>query len=153
MAGTATFALMSEFQIRQLFVSDAPQVSELARELGYDVSANDASLRIAGLAARRECAFAGVRDGSVVGWIHAADRRLLQEPPVLEIGGLVVAEGSRGMGVGQRLVDAVNRWGKQRGHDKLFVRSNVTRSDAHGFYEELGFSRDKTSHTFSRSID
>ncbi|MCP4305100.1 MAG: GNAT family N-acetyltransferase [bacterium] len=143
---------MSDIQIRPLFASDAPRVAELSRELGYEVSTNDASLRIAGLEARRECAYAGLVDSLLVGWIHAADRRLLQEPPVLEIGGLVVAETSRGKGVGQRLVEAVNRWGRKRGHTQLFVRSNVTRSDAHGFYEVLGFVRDKTSHTFSRSI-
>ena len=144
---------MSDIQIRPLFTSDASRVAELARDLGYDVSRNDASVRIAALDARRECAYAGLMEGVLVGWVHATDRRLLQEPAVLEIGGLVVAEESRGRGVGQRLVEAVNRWGRQRGHTQLLVRSNVTRSDAHGFYEGLGFIRAKTTHTFLRSIE
>ena len=144
---------MSDIQVRPLMPSDAPRVAELARELGYDVTPNDASLRIAGLEARSECAYVAVSDGTVVAWIHAVDRRLLQEPAVLEIGGLVVAEPSRGIGIGQRLVEAVNRWGRRRGHNRLLVRSNLTRLDAHGFYEGLGFANDKTTHTFSRSID
>ena len=76
---------MSDIQVRPLMPSDAPRVAELARELGYDVTPNDASLRIAGLEARSECAYVAVSDGTVVAWIHAVDRRLLQEPAVLEI--------------------------------------------------------------------
>ena len=144
---------MGDIEIRPLFPSDAPRIAELARGLGYAVSTNEATARIAALTARQECAFVGVVQGEVVGWIHATDRRLLQYPRVLEIGGLVVAEASRGIGVGQQLIAAVTRWGRQRGHDRLLVRANVSRSDAHEFYEQLGFERDKTSHTFLRALD
>ncbi len=77
----------------------------------------------------------------------------MQYPRVLEISGLAVAATARGQGVGTCLVDAVTQWGRSRGHDQLFVRSNVARDEAHQFYESVGFTRQKTSYTFAKAIE
>lgn len=143
---------MGELELRHLQVADAPRVASLAKELGYVVSVDEAATRIEALG-DDSCAFIGLVAGEVVGWIQATNRQLLQERRVLEIGGLVVAEASRGSGVGRLLIEAVEQWGRDRDHDQLFVRSSVAREDAHGFYEFLGFSNKKTSYTFLKEIE
>ncbi len=133
--------------------TDGPAVTSLSQELGYAVTLREVCERIGHLADDSlAVAFVGTVDGTVAGWIEAHDRRLVQSPRVLEIGGLVVADEHRGSGVGRRLVEAVGSWGQARNQDTLYVRSNVNRDAAHEFYENLGFERHKTSYTFSMPL-
>jgi GNAT superfamily N-acetyltransferase len=88
----------------------------------------------------------------VVGWIHALDRELLQSRPTVEIGGLVVSESFRGLGVGRKLMNAVTDWTRERGHATLWVLAGSVRVDTHSFYESIGFDLLKTSMTFVRPV-
>jgi predicted N-acetyltransferase YhbS/diadenosine tetraphosphate (Ap4A) HIT family hydrolase len=139
-------------EIRRMMASDAEAVTWLSIQLGYDASPDAVRNWVTKDDARR-IALVAVADGEVVGWVQAHDRELLQSPRVAEIGGLVVDKGWRGSGVGRRLVDAVAEWGRERWHTGLYVRSNVVRDGAHGFYERLGFERVKTSHTYTMGIE
>ena len=132
--------------------ADAPQVAELARQLGYNPSTGEISDWL-DASHNQRVALVVEEDDKIVGWIQAHDLELLQYPRVLEIGGLIVDERARGAGIGKLLVVAVADWGRDRGHTEIFVRSNVTRDGAHNFYEGLGFERTKTSHTFSVDIE
>jgi ribosomal protein S18 acetylase RimI-like enzyme len=85
-----------------------------------------------------------------VGRVHALDRELLQAKPMVEIGGLVVSENSRGQGIGENLVDAVANLARERGQDVLWVMSGSTRVESHRFYESIGFDLLKMSMTFAR---
>lgn len=144
---------MTQVKIRKMGVMDGPAVTELSQDLGYEVSLREVCERIGHLADDTfAVAFVGTVDGIVAGWIEAHDRRLVQSPRVLEIGGLVVAEEHRGSGVGRLLVESVGAWGRARNQDTLYVRSNVIRELAHEFYEKIGFERHKTSYTFSMPI-
>ncbi len=139
---------MSDITIRRLIKADAGPVAELAGQLGYELTAAAVRRWVAATDETRVVLVAET-DGAVIGWIEAHDLLLLQEPPVMEIGGLVVAEWSRGRGVGQQLVAAATEWGGERGHTRVIVRSNVTREGAHAFYEGLGFRHLKMSNTFA----
>ena len=145
---------MSEIVVRPMTIADGEAVSELACELGYEVTLREAYERIGAFDADGQAvAFVALIAGEIAGWIQAHDRRLLQYPRVLEIGGMVVSEAHRGAGVGKRLLDAITTWAKARGHTELFVRSNVTRDVAHDFYLSQGFQRFRTSHTYSKAIE
>ena len=63
---------------------------------------------------------------------------------------LVVDERARGRGVGRALVDASVGWARSRGCVLLEVTSNRRRSDAHAFYEHLGFER--SSYRFAKPL-
>jgi GNAT superfamily N-acetyltransferase len=52
---------------------------------------------------------------------------------------LVVSERARGLGVGQRLVDAAAETARRWGCNRLLVTTHVRRADAHAFYERIGF--------------
>lgn len=143
---------MDEITVRVAADSDAGSLSELADQLGYDRSADDIAAWLGKPDEARIVLVAEI-GGMLVGWIQAQDTEFLQYSRYLEIAGLVVADGQRGRGIGRHLVDAATDWGRRRGHSEVRVRSNVTRSRAHGFYESLGFARVKTSYTFARRLD
>lgn len=142
---------MDEITIRPALVEDAAALSALSHQLGYGRSAEAIGQWIAGGGDSR-VALVAENAGEVVGWLEAHELELLQYPRFLEIGGMVVAEGLRGMGVGSRLIEEVIDWGRRRGHTEIRVRSNVVRDGAHAFYEGLGFVRRKTSYTFSLDL-
>ncbi len=133
--------------------ADVAVVTELGIQLGYPVDE-------AGIARRLEryggtdshLLLVAERDGEIVGWVHALERPLLQEPLHVEIGGLVVAEGERGSGIGTVLVDAVDEWARAGGYHGMWLHSRIERPEAHGFYPGLGFDRIKTSHVYYRTI-
>ena len=137
--------------IRPMAVDDAGRVGELTRQLGYEASTSDLTARIERMPAG-SVAFLAVDDGEIVGWIHGLNRELLFYPRILEIGGLVVDGTRRGEGIGRLLVEALADWGRERGHTLIFARSNTKRDQAHRFYEDLGFRREKESYTFSLGI-
>ncbi len=131
---------------------DADQVAHLTAQLGYHVSPETARHRIGSLG-DDAVALVAVDEGNLLGWIHGLKRELLIASRSLEIGGLVVAEGSRELGVGRALVSALRSWGAVRGYTQMTVVSNVERDHSHPFYESLGFTRVKTSHSYAMKID
>lgn len=52
---------------------------------------------------------------------------------------VVVDEAARGAGLGRQLMDAAESLARDRGCYKVSFTSNAKRTDAHGFYEHLGF--------------
>lgn len=140
--------------IRPMTVDDAAPVAGLTRQLGYDVAGDEIAERLGRVAGTEE-SLALVADdaGNIVGWVHSLDRVLLQEKRVLEIGGLVVDADRRGEGIGAQLVDAVAQWARRNGHTTVYVRSNVIRDGTHDFYPALGFTLQKTSHTYVMELE
>ncbi|MBN1814147.1 MAG: GNAT family N-acetyltransferase, partial [Anaerolineae bacterium] len=88
----------------------------------------------------------------VVGWIHVCARPLVQVDRTAEIEGLVVDEACRGQGIGRLLIRQIERWVREKGCDTIYVRSNIIREKAHGFYEGLGYENIKTSLTFRKTL-
>ena len=61
--------------------------------------------------------------------------------PVGRIPMLVVAGDERGQNIGRMLVEAVERWCRDRGCALIEVTSNDRRTEAHAFYRHLGYER------------
>ena len=70
----------------------------------------------------------------------------------MQVVGLVVGEGQRGRGIGSLLLRDAEAWARTVGVCQLRVRSNVTRTRAHGFYLRAGYTLVKTSHLFVKAI-
>lgn len=139
--------------IRAARESDTTAIARLAGELGYPSSADEALTRLQSVANRKEDgAFVAEHDGSVAGWMHVFVANRLESDPFVEIAGLVVADGSRGLGIGKALVETAERWARERGYRSVRVRSNVIRTEAHRFYENLGYRRVKAQAVFTKSI-
>jgi GNAT superfamily N-acetyltransferase len=154
--GTASQRNSSDVSIRQLAVADAEAAAELSSQLGYPCSAGELRERIEELSrAPDRVAFAAVVDGQggqIVGWIDAAMERHLQSPASAVIGGLVVREDMRGLGVGRRLCLEVEDWARSKSVPLVRVRSQIKREDAHRFYLRDGYRKVKTSFVFEKVL-
>ncbi|MBM3145782.1 MAG: GNAT family N-acetyltransferase [Chloroflexi bacterium] len=141
--------------IRTAQEGDIAALTELCGQLGYPASEDSVAWRVHDLV--RDPAhriFVAHNPGAgVVGWIHVFVRRLLVADPHIEIGGLIVDEAQRGLGIGEELIKAVEAWAQSLGIPTIFVRTNIIREGAHRFYERLGFQLIKTSRTYQKYND
>lgn len=134
--------------------ADVARVANLTTELGYPSSPAEIEERLAELADHPHDIVLVATDAEdePVGWIHVARVARLQSVATAEIQGLVVGSGHRSSGIGADLVAAAEAWARDRGAERIVVRSRNTRERAHRFYERLGYDHEKVSHVFARSL-
>jgi len=87
-----------------------------------------------------------------VGWIHVLKAIRIESKPFIEIGGLVIDKNYRKQGIGKLLVNKARVWTKENHIDKLRVRCNRKRADAHQFYQAIGFIESKEQKVFEANI-
>ncbi len=144
---------MIEVRIRPIDIADAEAAAGLSGELGYPVSVAAMEERLRHYAGLRDrVVYVACRDGAVVGWIDVGVVHHLQVEPNGEIGGLVVSSACRSAGIGARLVAHAEDWVRDRGLDRVIVRSAIGREGAHRFYLREGYERTKTSAVFSKRL-
>ena len=110
-------------------------------ELGYPSSADELRPRLSRLL-NDEASFVYVAatDDSVIGFATGYVIPLIhRDAPIGRLTAMAVSAGARGSGAGRALVDSVTAEAKARGCHRLEVTSGAHRTDAHGFYERLGF--------------
>ena len=129
-------------------------MAALSSQLGYPVPAGDLAKRLARVLERADELVLVASDGEsgVIGWVHGAEQRFLEVAPRCELLGLVVDTGHRRQGVGQQLIQQVERWAQSRGLSEISVRSNIVRAESHPFYEQLGYQRAKTQHVYRKLL-
>lgn len=133
--------------------SDVSTVAGLCGQLGYPATVDQVADRWSLLASEAgQAVFVAVQAGRVVGWLHVANRPLLEYDAGAEICGLVVDERNRGAGVGRALVSAAEEWAKESGLATIRVRSRIERDRAHKFYERDGYTRLKTQYVFEKPL-
>jgi GNAT superfamily N-acetyltransferase len=140
--------------IREIRDEDAAAAARLSGELGYPVDPERMLERIRALAGSitRAVFVACQPDGQVVAWIDIAVTRHLQAEPYVEIGGLVVSDWVRSLGVGRQLVARAEQWALDHGIPSMLVRSRIDRDRAHRFYLREGYRQTKTSAIFSKAL-
>lgn len=133
--------------------ADARRIAELSGTLGYPLEESQLASTLERLLPRPDHAiFVSVEGPTVVGWIHVAEREVLEVGRLAEILGLVVDASMRRKGVGQQLVAAAEAWAVMQKLAAMTVRSNVVRQESHPFYEALGYRRLKTQHTYRKLL-
>ena len=137
-------------KIRELNANDIQHLLPLLDELGYPVDAATLSARFERFRDQGEKALVAERDGRIIGLLT------LHITPVLHRAGsvgrvttLVVEKTAQGQGVGSALMDEAERRLWDAGCVLVEVTSNRKRTDAHAFYEKLGY--EKTSYRFGKS--
>lgn len=140
--------------IRPMQAQDAVAVGELVAQLGYERPLPEIRQWIQNLdaAAARQAAFVACMEAAVAGWIEVSIESRLQSAPFALIGGLVVRDGLRSLGIGRLLCQAAEQWARQRGLGKIRVTSRSTREDAHRFYLRDGYQMAKKSMVFEKTI-
>ncbi|HEX4135189.1 MAG TPA: GNAT family N-acetyltransferase [Bryobacteraceae bacterium] len=144
---------LNDLLIREITAGDATAAAGLSEELGYPVSPDTMRQRIEFLnRSGGHVVYIACLAGDVVGWIDVRETHHLQVEPCAEIGGLVVAGGARGGGVGRCLIERAEHWAMQRGLERVIVRSRLEREAAHRFYLRQGYARTKTSAVFTKNL-
>jgi GNAT superfamily N-acetyltransferase len=136
---------------RTACLEDAAEIARLAAELGYPATTQEIAARLTGLLPlRHHHVVVAEGDAILLGWIAVERRLTLESGERIEIVGLVVSSVTRRGGIGHALVADAERWALAQGFNSIAVRSNAARTEAHPFYEGLGYVRRKTQHVYSK---
>jgi GNAT superfamily N-acetyltransferase len=114
----------------------------LIGQLGYDASAADVAERLSAMEAEGRVVLVAELDGAVVGCLSTSVMRVLHRPALVgRISMMVVDEALRSRGIGARLVCAAEEALAAQGCYMVEVTSHQRRTEAHRFYERLGYAR------------
>ena len=133
--------------IRQMSVEHLTAVRRLLQQLGYDIDAAEVSRRFTLVFSSDEHSLlVAERDDNVIGFIHGFLRPALEKPPEAVVQSLIVDRVERGTGAGLLLMQAFEEWSKERGFNSISLYTNISRTEAHKFYERIGYDTTATSH-------
>jgi N-acetylglutamate synthase-like GNAT family acetyltransferase len=139
--------------IRRMTAEDVPVARALLSQLGYPLDDAEVRRRYEAVAvADGHDLMVAEREGRVVALCHLYVRPALDKPPEVVVQALVVDQGARGSGVGKVLMAAAEAWAEARGFVSVALASNVVRTEAHAFYEAIGYQRVATSHLFRKTL-
>jgi ribosomal protein S18 acetylase RimI-like enzyme len=128
-------------------------VARLTTQLGYPATESDIRRRYQQIADRHDLRLLVAQAGNdVAGWIHVQHTCLLESDPRIEIWGLVVDAQARGSGIGRRLVEEAEAWGRTLDVSFVTLRSNALRVGAKAFYEHLGYTITKNQNAFRKDL-
>ena len=141
-------------RIRLATPADIPDLAELAGQLGYPSTPEQVAPRFEALAAKPDenALIVAEVEGHAAGWVHVHLYSLLVDDPEAEIGGLVVDAGRRGQGLGAQLMAAAEAWARNKGCPSVYLRSNTLRTEAHAFYQQLGYRLVKSQYAFRKEL-
>jgi len=138
--------------IRDARPADVPALAALVAELGYPTPEATMAVRLDAMIDAGEKVLVAERDGDIVGLLTVHVTPVLHRPTAVgRLTALVVAERARGAGVGRSLVAAAEQFLATRGCALVEVTSNRRRTDAHAFYQRLGY--DVTSLRFKKDLE
>ena len=128
------------YEVRAATAADVPELARLLALLGYPTEEQVLAARLAAFAAAGEMALVADAGDRLLGaaTIHVTPV-LHRAGPVGRLTALVVDDETRGRGVGRALVTAAEAILSARGCVLIEVTSNRRRTDAHAFYERLGY--------------
>ena len=139
--------------IREMEPMDMAVCRLLLSQLGYDLSLQEMKRRYDAIKQKQDHAiFVGEQDGQVVGLMHLSDRPAFDKPTEVIVQALVVNQNCRGTGVGKKMMNMAERWALDRGFSSVALTSSVSRSDAHSFYNRIGYKVEATSHLFRNNF-
>ena len=145
-------AARTAVRIRLATDADAPAMASLLAHLGYPADPAELPERLRGMRAAGDDAFVAELNDTPVGLATVHARAVLHVArPVAQLTALVVPPEMRGRGVGRALVAEAERWGRERGADRLVVTTALHRAEAPLFYERLGFEH--TGRRYVRRFD
>ena len=144
---------MDNIIIRTVKKSDAKRIASLSVQLEHSMSESEAKERLAVILKNKTQALFVAQDKSeVLGYVSVSANYELLNGVQCRIGGLVVDAQARGRGLGTKLMAKAEEWAKSKGSKTMKLNSNVTRVDAHRFYEKIGYLKTKEQAAFSKKL-
>jgi GNAT superfamily N-acetyltransferase len=149
-----TTKMTPEITVRVAKNQDAEPISALCNQLGYSSLPEAVEQRYLQIQANdQHIVYVALVNETIVGWIQGHFCELMITSPQILILGLIVDEQHRGRGIGRRLLQSMEQWAKEKSCDTILVRSNVVRTEAHLFYQKMGYKTIKQSKVFAKSMN
>jgi GNAT superfamily N-acetyltransferase len=132
---------------------DAGRLAELCGQLGYEEAKQEVGKRLQFIMNNSAHAIFVYEnpETEICGWVHIFERYTL-EGVFAEIGGLVVDSRFRKQGIGRKLMESCAQWARAHNYPRIRVRSGESRTDAHKFYNGIGYQTVKWQKIFDRSL-
>ena len=148
--------MTGSIEVREAVAADAAEVVRLLAQLGHSQPAGDPAARLAAFFDQGDHVLVAVQAPSAPGSSLVGALTLHIMPvmhragPIGRLTAVIVDEAARGKGVGRALVAAAEVLLRERGCAMIEITSNKKRTDAHAFYEGLGYTA--TSFRFAKQI-
>lgn len=144
---------MSDIMFHMCTLNDARGLCELIRsELGY-TDITEAEVRSSlekMIASDNYFLLAAVKDGDVCGFISVVNEVSLEAGEYCRVLGLAVRSEYQRQRLGTELLTLAESYAKTRGARLMTLSSSFKRTEAHVFYEKLGYL--KTSYSFKKYL-
>jgi ribosomal protein S18 acetylase RimI-like enzyme len=133
----------SNFTVRAAVMEDVAALAQLMCDLGYETTESEMQMRMEQIATdERYRTFVAVHDGNVCGMIGTLTSPSYEHnDPGGRILALATLSQMRRRGIGRALIATAERDFAQRGIRRIALNTQLTREDAHKFYESLGYER------------
>jgi GNAT superfamily N-acetyltransferase len=143
---------MTTPNIRTVRLEDAAELARLFTELGHPASESQIRARWSAWQANGNVGL--VSESAAGGLLGAVTLHqtivLHRAKPIGRISALIVDARCRSTGIGRALVNAAERMFAEAGCGMVEVTSNIRRTDAHAFYQHLGY--ELTSTRFMKTL-
>jgi len=140
--------------IRFAALVDAPGIALLSAQLGYPAEPAEVERYLSRFLGDPDHVVfvAEVTGGDLCGWVHVFLSRRLFMPPFAELGGIVVDETFRRLGIGAALLTRAEAWAAGEACTLFRIRSNALRTASHAFYERMGYTASKSQRIYDKKL-
>lgn len=140
--------------IRSLADADYEHVAAISAQLGYLATPGEVAERFANIRNRTDhfIRVACNAEGIVIGWVHAHFMDRLHVARYVDVAGLVVDQSARRQGAARALMQSVEDWARSHKLPRIRLRSGQQRTDAHAFYESIGYRHVTTPKAFEKTL-
>ena len=146
--------LMPDVRVRHMTLGDVHIAQVLLSQLRYPLDPEEVLRRFDAVSGSIDhVLLVAEQAGHLIALCHVYARPALDKPPEAVVQALVVDQTYRGSGVGKIMMSAAEKWAKERGFTSVALASSVSRTDAHAFYETIGYQCTSTSHLFRKRLD
>ncbi len=144
---------MSDFIIRKIELKDTGELCKIcSEEMGYECDPALVKSKIEKLDSKREAVFVAEEESQLLGFIHVERYEVLYFESMANILGLAVKKDFQKQGLGKALLLAAENWAQENGIYLMRLNSGINRTDAHGFYEHLGYVSEKEQKRFVKNL-
>ena len=144
---------MSDFIIRKIELKDAGELCKIcSEEMGYECAPALVKSKIEKLDSKREAVFVAEEESQLLGFIHVERYEVLYFESMANILGLAVKKDFQKQSLGKALLLAAENWAQENGIHLMRLNSGINRTDAHGFYEHLGYVSEKEQKRFVKNL-
>lgn len=135
--------------LRNITIFDAQEIQSISNfELGYNVNLNIVKKQIKKLTEDSVhyiiIGYENEQTKKIIGFVHAELYESLYMDTGLNILGLAVDSNFQGQGIGKKLMSSIEEYALKNNISYIRLNSNVRRTEAHKFYESIGYVCDKT---------